>query len=121
MTGRLVHLELHTGELGQACDFYAQLLSWCPEQVATSAGTYLTMTRGGPLAAGIVECPVTRAAWLPYVDVDDIDRSTSRATELGATVLLGPREGPTGWRSVVTLRGAGEVALWQGKRRRERG
>jgi hypothetical protein len=32
---------------------------------------------------------------------------------LGAAVLLEPREGPAGWRSVVAAPGAGELALWQ--------
>ena len=35
-------------------------------------------------------------------EVDGIDRSTERARELGAVVLLEPREGPSGWRSVVS-------------------
>ena len=33
--------------------------------------------------------------------------------ELGATVLLEPREGPSGWRSIVATPEAGEVALWE--------
>ena len=39
-----------------------------------------------------------------------------QAARLGATVLLGPREGPSGWRSVVSTPEAGELALWQRKR-----
>jgi hypothetical protein len=30
-------------------------------------------------------------------------------------VLLEPREGPAGWRSVVAAPAAGEIALWQPK------
>jgi hypothetical protein len=30
--------------------------------------------------------------------------------------MLAPREGPTGWRSVVTAGECGEIALWQPKR-----
>lgn len=115
MTGRLVHIELHTGDLCRARDFYAHLLGWRPDHVATSAGTYLTMTGDGNLGAGIVECSSPHPVWLPYVEVDDINVSTARATELGAAVLLGPREGPAGYRSVIRRAGAGEVALWQPK------
>jgi predicted enzyme related to lactoylglutathione lyase len=110
-----VHLELHTGNLAHARDFYACLLGWRPDRVVTSAGTYLTMTAEGDLGAGIVECRSPRPIWLPYVEVDDIDGSTARATELGAAVLLGPREGPAGYRSVIRRAGAGELALWQPK------
>ena len=38
------------------------------------------------------------------------------ARELGAAVLLEPREGPAGWRSVVSAPASGEIALWQPKR-----
>jgi predicted enzyme related to lactoylglutathione lyase len=46
--------------------------------------------------------------------------STERAKDLGGEVLLGPREGPEGWRSVVATPDGGEVAFWQGKRHRYR-
>jgi predicted enzyme related to lactoylglutathione lyase len=53
--------------------------------------------------------------WLPYVEVDCVNDATERARELGARVLLGPREGPAGWRSVIATPAAGEIALWQQK------
>ena len=33
MPNRLVHLELHTGDLARACAFYSRLCGWTPEQV----------------------------------------------------------------------------------------
>jgi predicted enzyme related to lactoylglutathione lyase len=54
--------------------------------------------------------------WLPYVEVDQVEELTGRASRLGATVLLEPREGPSGWRSVVSSPAGGEVAFWQPKR-----
>jgi predicted enzyme related to lactoylglutathione lyase len=47
--------------------------------------------------------------------VERIAETTGRALELGATVMLEPREGPAGWRSVVSSPAGGEVALWQPK------
>ncbi len=38
-----------------------------------------------------------------------------RRQALGGEVLLGPREGPEGWRSVVATPDGGEVAFWQSK------
>ncbi len=35
---------------------------------------------------------------------------------LGGSVLLGPREGPAGWRSVVETPAGGQIAFWQQKR-----
>ena len=64
----------------------------------------------------IVECGTARAAWLPYVEVEQIAAATDRARDLGASMLLGPREGPAGWRSVLWTPSGGEIALWQQKR-----
>jgi predicted enzyme related to lactoylglutathione lyase len=112
---RLVHLELHTSDLAQAQAFYSELLDWRPERVDTRDGSYLELEVGAALRGGIVECGTPRSLWLPYAEVADIGHATARATELGARVLLGPREGPAGWRSVVTTPAAGELALWQQK------
>jgi predicted enzyme related to lactoylglutathione lyase len=53
---------------------------------------------------------------LPYVEGSAVAAATERARLLGATVLLAPREGPAGWRSIVALRAGGQIALWQPKR-----
>jgi predicted enzyme related to lactoylglutathione lyase len=112
----VVHLELHTTDQVRASAFYAELLSWRPEVVRAAAGSYLALDTGAHLGGGVVECSTRRPLWLPYVDVDRIERSTEHARELGAAVLLEPREGPSGWRSVVSTPEAGEIALWEPKR-----
>jgi predicted enzyme related to lactoylglutathione lyase len=115
----VVHLELHTGDLARASAFYEQLCGWRPEQIDTANGSYLALGLGGGFSGGIVECGTRRALWLPYVEVDRIDAATDRARKLGASILLGPREGPAGWRSVVATPEGGEIALWQLKTRVE--
>ena len=114
----VVHLELHTGDLPQARALYAELCGWHPEWIETRAGSYLSVELGDRLGGGIVECDVPRPRWLPYVEVSEIAEATDRARELGASVLLGPREGPAGWRSVVVTASGGEIAFWQPKGRR---
>jgi predicted enzyme related to lactoylglutathione lyase len=112
----VVHLELHTGDLADARAFYAELCGWRPEQIDTRHGAYLALALGEGLGGGIVECPTERSLWLPYVAVADVGDATDRARILGASVLLEPREGPSGWRSVVATRSGGELAFWQPKR-----
>ena len=112
----VVHLELHTPDQVRASAFYAELLHWRPKVVRAGGGSYLVLDTGPHLGGGVVECSTRRPLWLPYVEVDRIDRSTERARELGAVVLLEPREGPSGWRSVVSSAEAGEVAFWEPKR-----
>lgn len=109
----VVHLELHTGDLPGASDFYARVCDWRAEPIAVPKGSYVALELGGQLGGGIVECAARRPLWLPYVEVADVQRATDRARALGATVTLAPREGPAGWRSVVAAPAAGEVAFWQ--------
>ena len=115
MTSPVVHLELHTGDLDGVRDFYASLCGWRPERLKVPSGSYLAMGMGRGLDGGIVESAASRPLWLPYVEVDDVAAATGRARALGASVLLEPREGPTGWRSVVAAAPAGEIAFWQPK------
>jgi predicted enzyme related to lactoylglutathione lyase len=111
----VVALELHTGDLPAASAFYARLLGWRAERIDTRAGAYTALGLGSAVDGGIVECGTARPLWLPYAEVEQIAEATARARELGASVLLGPREGPGGWRSVVSAPEAGEIALWQRK------
>jgi predicted enzyme related to lactoylglutathione lyase len=112
----VIHLELHTGDLPGARAFYAALCGWRAERIDASGGSYLALELGGTLGGGIVQCAAARPVWLPYVEVAAIDEATEKARLLGARVLLEPREGPAGWRSVVATGAAGEVAFWQPKR-----
>jgi predicted enzyme related to lactoylglutathione lyase len=121
MSNRLVHLELHTGDRSRALAFYAELCGWKPEEVHAGRGSYTALELGaGDVGGGVVECGAGRALWLPYVAVDDVGQATERARELGASVLLEPREGPAGWRSVVSEPAGAEVAFWQPKRVKRR-
>ena len=111
----VVHMELHTRDLARARDFYARLCGWRSERVDAGGASYLALALGD-VGGGIVECTTEHPLWLPYVEVSDIAATTDRARELGASLLLEPREGPIGWRSVVSAPAGGQVAFWQPKR-----
>ena len=112
----VVHLELHTGDLRGAEAFYAGLCGWRPERIDHERGSYLAFDPGRGPSGGLVESEREGALWLPYVEVPDVVSATARARILGAAVKLEPREGPAGWRSVVTTPAGGEIAFWQQKR-----
>lgn len=112
----VVHLELHTHDVQAASAFYSELLTWQTELIDSRWGSYHALHFGKRLDGGIVECGTHRAAWLPYAEVERIEAATERARGLGASVMLGPREGPAGWRAVVWTPAGGEIALWQRKR-----
>jgi hypothetical protein len=111
----VVHLELHTGDLPAASSFYERLCGWRPERIAAAGGSYLALEMGNGLGGGVVQCETRRPLWLPYVRVGDVLAATERARSLDAAVLLEPREGPAGWRSVVAAPAGGEIAFWQPK------
>ena len=116
MASPVVHLELHTGDLAGAREFFAGLCGWRAERIDVPGGSYQALDMGEGLDGGIVECAARRPLWLPYVEVADVEAATRRARDLGASVVLEPREGPAGWRSVVAASPAGEIAFWQRKR-----
>jgi uncharacterized protein len=116
MRAPVVHLELHTANLARACDFYTKACGWRAERVEAGPHRYQAFDWGGGLGGGVVECGTERALWLPYVQVPEIEAATERAERAGATVMFGPREGPAGWRSVLTVPDGAEVALWERKR-----
>jgi predicted enzyme related to lactoylglutathione lyase len=108
---QILHLELHTGDLSAACDFYDRLLGWRPQPVGAQPWPYVSVDAG--LSAGIVQCGALAPTWIPYVGVGDVDAATDQALSLGATTLLAPRAGPHGRRSVVRSAHAGDLAFWQ--------
>ena len=111
----IVHLELHTSVRTRAGGFYLGLFGWNTERIEAGGGAYHSVELARNFGGGIVECGTRHPLWLPYVEVERVDDATDRATRLGASVLLPPREGPAGWRSVVSSPVAGEVAFWQPK------
>jgi predicted enzyme related to lactoylglutathione lyase len=111
----IVHLELRTDNLPRACAFYTQLFRWKAETIHADGSSYLALELGEGIQGGAVEHEIERTAWLPYVEVADIAQATERGRLLGGAVLLEPREGPAGWRSVLAVPAGAEIALWQPK------
>ena len=112
----VVHLELHTRDSAHACELYRELCGWRPRRIEAAGHSYLALELGSEVGGGVVECDTGRPLWLPYVEVEHVEELTEHARRLGATVLLEPRDGPAGLRSVVSSPEGGEVAFWQPKR-----
>lgn len=112
----VVHLELRTPDVVGARAFLTELLGWTTETVETAGQSYVVLGLGERIDGGIVETGTRRVAWLPYVEVTDIEQMTDEARLLGASLALPPREGPAGWRSILVIPCGAEIALWQPKR-----
>jgi uncharacterized protein len=111
----VVHLELRTDNLPRACAFYTRLFGWHAETIHVGSGSYLALDVGDRIGAGVVEQVTARPSWLPYVEVADITDASERGRRLGASVVLAPREGAGGWRSILAAPAGAEIALWQPK------
>src|SRR4029450_10904340 len=94
----VVHLELHTGNLARASDFYTRLFGWSAETVEVGHCSYLSPKPAAGVAGGIVEPDGEGSLWLPYVEVAALMDVIERARALGAAVILEPRGGPIGSR-----------------------
>ena len=111
----VVHLELHTGDHARASAFYAELLCWRQELAEAGSGSCLALGLGGGSGGGIAGCGTGRPVWLPGVQAGQIEESTERARQLGASVLLAPREVSAGRRKVISALQCGELAIWPPK------
>ena len=111
----IVHLELRTDNLSRASAFYTRLFDWRADTIRVGSGSYVALEFAEGIQGGVVEREDERPAWLPYVEVSDVATATERARLLGAAVVLEPREGPAGWRSVLAAPAGAEIALWQPK------
>jgi predicted enzyme related to lactoylglutathione lyase len=120
MANPFVHVELHTGDLARAKEFYGRLFDWKFDDISAPGGQmpYTLINVGEGTGGGIGAFPNGPAPprWLAYVAVDDIDAATRRARELGATVLQDVTEvGDYGWLSVIRDPAGAEIAMWKPK------
>jgi len=119
MANPFVHVELHTGDLAKAKDFYGQLFGWALTDLPTPKGTYTLIKVGDGTGGGMMRNPEPNAPphWLAYVGVDDIEAASARAVELGGA-LVHPvtKVGFFGSMCVIKDPTGAHLALWQGKR-----
>ena len=114
MANLFVHIELHTGD-ARAKDFYSSLFDWKLEDIPAPGGEmpYTMINVGEGTGGGMFAGPES-PHWLAYVGVNDIEASTRKARELGATVLQDVMEiGEYGRMSVIRDPTGAEIAMWQ--------
>jgi len=120
MANPFVHIELQTRDLAKAKDFYSRLFDWQLEDIPAPGGdmTYTMINVGEGTGGGMFANPDPKVPshWLAYVGVDDIDASTVKARDLGATVLQDVMQvGDYGWLSVIMDPTGAVIAMWKPK------
>jgi predicted enzyme related to lactoylglutathione lyase len=94
--GVFVWDELHTSDPAAAKSFYGEVLGWTAEDSDMGGMTYTVFKNaGGIQVAGCMQLMEGMQApphWLVYIGTDDVDATTARAKELGATIHMGPED-----------------------------
>lgn len=90
--------ELMTTDVEKAKAFYTKLFGWDAEDMSMPGMPYTAVKAGGKGIGGIVPIPKDAqgmpAMWSAYVIVDDVDATARAAEELGARLLVKPRNIP---------------------------
>lgn len=90
--------ELMTTDIVAAKAFYSRLFNWTLEDMQMEGMTYTVIKAGDREIGGMMATPSedqgTPPAWGNYVTVDDVDEVARTATELGATLVVEPRDIP---------------------------
>ena len=108
--GTFCWVDLGTDDAAGAKAFYGGLLGWEFDDLPTGGkGTYSVCRLGGKAVAGLYD-QAEVAHWGSYIKVDDVDRATGRARDLGAEVLVEPFGTPGDGR-VATVRDPAGAAV----------
>ena len=85
--------ELMATDTNDAAKFYGDVFGWSTEPFSGAGGMPYTIFKqeGAPMGVGGMlknPMPDVPAQWVPYVAVDDVDASQSKARAAGAVVLV---------------------------------
>jgi predicted enzyme related to lactoylglutathione lyase len=104
MHGQFVWYELTTPDPDASKRFYQPLVGWSTQPFDND---YSMWTNGGQPIGGIFRLGPEQQAqgippnWMPYVEVNNVDESASRASAAGGTVVVPPTEIPNTGRFAV--------------------
>lgn len=116
MANPFVHIELASTDVAKAKSFFSQLFGWQLEDMAMPDMTYTLIKVGEGTGGGMMQHPMPGApsAWIPYVLVDDLEVSTTKAASLGGKVVkdITPVKGMGRFSLVMDPTGA-VIGLWQ--------
>jgi uncharacterized protein len=119
MANPFIHVELNTTDVEEAKAFYGKLFAWELEDVPMPDFTYTMIRVGEGTGGGMMRqlIPGASSAWLPYVDVEDIQAATRKARSLGAQIMKDVTPVmEMGWLSILVDPTGAMLGLWQTKK-----
>lgn len=113
--GTWVWNELQTNDADKAVAFYKALAGFTEEKMDMGPmGTYHVLNFEGKGRAGVMKSPMAEIPpnWLPYVQVEDTDKTAERAKKLGGTITVPPTDIPdVGRFAVITDNQGGVIGI----------
>lgn len=114
MSAQFVWFDLTAANPDRQREFYGELFGWTIGKAAVAGRYQAWLTDGDQPWAGITQAdPATSGRWLPYVVVDDLEASTKRAVERGASVVVEATDGPAGTAVTIADPEGAQVALFK--------
>ena len=116
MTNKFCHIELTTGDVAAARDFYGNLFDWKLEDMPMGDDSYTMFTTGEEPGGGIMASPApgVPTAWMVYVQVEDVAAAVTRAKELGGTVHVDKTPIPDlGFFAMIADPTGGVIGVWE--------
>ncbi len=116
MANPFVHIELTTDNVGKAKEFYGALFSWSLEDMPMPNGKYTMVKAGDGPGGGIMgkPSPEVPTAWLPYVEVDNVDATVAKAKKLGAKIMRDKTPIPEmGSFAILVDPTGGAIGVWE--------
>ena len=89
--------ELHTNDVASALRFYEKVIGFSHRSVDMGpSGTYHILSKGGVERGGVTSFLQSGVPphWLPYVNVDDVDGTITRARRQDAKIEMNPEDIP---------------------------
>lgn len=116
MANTFCHIELTTGNLGAAVEFYGSLFDWKLDEMPMGDESYTMIDTGAEPGGGMMTQPSPDhpPAWMVYVRVDDVAASATRAEELGGKVHVAKTPIPGhGFFAVIQDPTGGVIGVWE--------
>lgn len=121
VVGQFVWNELATPNAQAAKTFYKEMFGWEFSEVSTAGEdkNYTMIKKDNRDIGGIWAIPTNlqgqiQPHWLPYIMVDNVEKSVEKARQNGATVIRPVQKaGDKGFFAIIRDPSGAEVAFWQ--------
>jgi predicted enzyme related to lactoylglutathione lyase len=116
MPNPFAHVELSTDDVKKAKKFYQSVFGWKLTDIPAMGYTMIDV--GGGVGGGMQKKQMAEAptAWLPYVQVEDLDATMAKAIKLGAKAQVEHQDiGDMGAIGIFIDPAGAAIGLWQGK------